>query len=122
MQVCRFFSQSSASTANRRYSLASVRTYAFDLLHFSRWLDREDLGLDAVDTDARLRYRAEPRPGQYDNVISLASGRAAGFAPAATTGRSYHRAAAGLVPGWSHGRPPKDPRWHDPPTRAKPPP
>ena len=72
--------------ADRRYSPASVRAYAFDLLHFARWLDREDLGLDAVDTDALLRYlaacRAEPRPGQHDNVISLASGRASGFAPA----------------------------------------
>ena len=58
--------------ADRRYSPASVRAYAFDLLHFARWLDREDLGLDAVDTDALLRYlaacRAEPRPGQHDNV------------------------------------------------------
>ena len=44
------------------------------------------LGLDAVDTDALLRYlaacRAERRAGQHDNVISLASGRASGFAPA----------------------------------------
>ena len=48
--------------ADRRYSPASVRAYAFDLLHFARWLDREDLGLDAVDTDALLRYLAE-RPG-----------------------------------------------------------
>ena len=58
--------------ADRRYSPASVRAYAFDLLHFARWLDREDLGLDAVDTDALLRYlaacRAEPRAGQHDNV------------------------------------------------------
>src|SRR3974390_2431762 len=72
--------------ADRRYSPASVRAYAFDLLHFARWLDREDRGLDAVDADALLRYlaacRAEPRPGQHDNVISLASGRASGFAPA----------------------------------------
>ena len=72
--------------ADRRYSSASVRAYAFDLLHFARWLDREDLGLDAVDTDALLRYlaacRAERRDGQHDNVISLASGRASGFAPA----------------------------------------
>ena len=64
----------------------SVRAYAFDLLHFARWLDREDLGLDAVATDVLLRYlaacRAEPLPGQHDNVISMASGRAAGFAPA----------------------------------------
>ena len=69
--------------ADRRYSPASVRAYAFDLLHFARWLDREDLGLDAVATDVLLRYlaacRAEPLPGQHDNVISMASGRAAGF-------------------------------------------
>src|SRR5207245_11715369 len=72
--------------ADRRYSPASVRAYAFDLLHFARWLSGQDIGLDAVDTDALLRYlaacRAERRPGQHDNVISLASGRAAGFAPA----------------------------------------
>ena len=72
--------------ADRRYSPASVRAYAFDLLHFARWLGREDLGMEAVDTDTLLRYlaacRAEPRPGQHDNVISLTSGRASGFAPA----------------------------------------
>ena len=65
---------------------ASVRAYAFDLLHFARWLAGQDIGLDAVDTDALLRYlaacRAERRAGQHDNVISLASGRASGFAPA----------------------------------------
>src|SRR5205809_958630 len=72
--------------ADRRYSPASVRAYAFDLLHFARWLSGQGIGLDAVDTDALLRYlaacRAERRPGQHDNVISLASGRASGFAPA----------------------------------------
>src|SRR5712691_9705187 len=72
--------------ADRRYSPASVRAYAYDLLHFARWLDREDLGLERADTDALLRYlaacRAERRDGQHDNVISLASGRASGFAPA----------------------------------------
>src|SRR5215469_17363287 len=72
--------------ADRRYSPASVRAYAFDLLHFARWLAGEDIGLDAVDTGALLRYlaacRAERREGQHDNVISLASGRAAGFAAA----------------------------------------
>src|SRR5215469_17475035 len=39
-----------------------------------------------TDADELLRYlaacRAERREGQHDNVISLASGRAAGFAPA----------------------------------------
>jgi site-specific recombinase XerD len=72
--------------ADRRYSPASVRAYAFDLLHFVRWLGREDLGLDAVDTGVLLRYlaacRAEHREGQHDNVIWMASGRATGFAPA----------------------------------------
>jgi site-specific recombinase XerD len=72
--------------ADRRYSAASVRAYAFDLLHFARWLAGQDIGLDAVDTDALLRYlaanRSERREGQHDNVISLVSGRASGFAPA----------------------------------------
>jgi site-specific recombinase XerD len=75
-----------AYLADRRYSPASVRAYAFDLLHFARWLAGEGLGLDAVGTDALLRYlaacRSARRPGQHDNVISLASGRASGFAPA----------------------------------------
>ena len=72
--------------ADRRYSPASVRSYAFDLLHFARWLDGEGIAVDGVTTDVLLRYlaanRAERRPGQHENVISLASGRAAGFAPA----------------------------------------
>src|SRR5712691_6576477 len=72
--------------ADRRYSPASVRSYAFDLLHFARWLAGQGLALQDVDTDALLRYlaacRAGRRPGQHDNVISLASGRASGFAPA----------------------------------------
>jgi len=79
--------------ADRRYSPASVRAYAFDLLHFARWLAGEDTGLDAVDTDALLRYlaacRAEHREGQHGNVISLASGRASGFAA------GHHQPAAG---------------------------
>jgi site-specific recombinase XerD len=72
--------------AGRRYSPASVRSYAFDLLHFARWLAGQDLALQDVDIDALLRYlaacRAERLHGQHDNVLSLASGRAAGFAPA----------------------------------------
>jgi integrase/recombinase XerD len=75
-----------AYLADRRYSLASVRTYAFDLLHFVRWLAGEGLGLDAVGTDTLLRYlaacRSARRPGQHDNVISMTSGRVAGFASA----------------------------------------
>ena len=63
-----------------------VRAYAFDLLHFARWLAGEGIGLAAVDTDVLLRYlaanRSERRDGQPENVISLASGPASGFAPA----------------------------------------
>ena len=72
--------------ADRRYSPASVRAYAFDLLHFARWLAGQGVVLRDVDTDVLLRYlarcRAERRPGQHGNVIWLASGRATGFAPA----------------------------------------
>src|ERR1700746_1447516 len=96
LQLC---NDSLGYLADRRYSPASVRAYAFDLLHFARWLSGQDLGLDAVDTDALLRYlaacRAERRPGQHDNVISLASGRASGFAPATINRRLA--AVSGLV-------------------------
>ena len=47
--------------ADRRYSPASVRSYAFDLLHFARWLAGQDLALQGVDTDALLRYLAACR-------------------------------------------------------------
>jgi site-specific recombinase XerD len=72
--------------ADRRYSAATVRSYAFDLLHFARWLAGQRLALDPVDTDALLRYlaacRSERRAGQQDNVVSLVSGRAHGLAAA----------------------------------------
>jgi len=74
-----------AYLADRRYSPATVRAYAFDLLHFARWLGREDVALGAVTTDVLLCYLAACRgarlPGQHDNVISLASGQALGYAP-----------------------------------------
>lgn len=72
--------------ADRRYSPASVRAYAFDLLHFARWLAGQGLGLEAVGTEVLLRYlaacRTVRRPGQHGNVIPLWAGRPAGFAPA----------------------------------------
>ena len=72
--------------ADRGYSPRTVRAYAFDLLHFTRWLAAEQAGLDEVGTDVLLRYlaanRAERRNGQYENVIPLARGSASGFAPA----------------------------------------
>jgi len=71
--------------ADRGYSPRTVRAYAFDLLHFARWLAGDGTGLDAVTTDVLLRYlaanRAERRDGLPANVVPLARGSAAGFAP-----------------------------------------
>ncbi len=73
--------------ADPNYSPRTVRGYAFDLLHFARWLDVEDLRLDEVTTEDLLRYlaacRSAPllgRPG--GNVYSIRDGRNAGYAPA----------------------------------------
>ena len=35
---------------DRRYSPRTVRAYAFDLLHFCRWLSAEGTAIDAVST------------------------------------------------------------------------
>ena len=71
--------------ADRGYSPRTVRAYAFDLLHFARWLAGDGTGLGEVDTGILLRYlaanRTERRDGQDENVIPLARGSASGFAP-----------------------------------------
>jgi Phage integrase, N-terminal SAM-like domain len=41
---------------DRNYSCQTVRAYAYDLLHFTRWLSGEQLVLEAVDIDVLLRY------------------------------------------------------------------
>jgi site-specific recombinase XerD len=76
-----------AHLADRNYSPRTRRAYAFDLLHFTRWLEAEGLLVDEVTTDVLLRYLAACRqavlPGQHGgNVVSIRSGRSAGFAPA----------------------------------------
>jgi site-specific recombinase XerD len=74
-----------AYVADRRYSPASVRAYAFDLLHFLRWLEAEELCLDDADADALLRYLAacrRPRRPVERNVVPLRGGRNVGLAPA----------------------------------------
>jgi site-specific recombinase XerD len=80
-----------AYVADRRYSPASVRAYAFDLLHFLRWLDAEGLCLDDVDADALVRYLgACRRPRQaveHDNVVPLRGGQNVGLAPATVNRR-----------------------------------
>lgn len=80
-----------AYLADRRYSPRTVRSYAFDLLHFCRWLVADGTALDAVETDTLLRFlaacREEVLPWQHGgNVVSMRTGRAAGYA-AATVNR-----------------------------------
>lgn len=80
-----------AYLGDRRYSPRTVRSYAFDLLHFCRWLITDGTALDAVETDTLLRFLAACReqvlPGQHGgNVASLRTGRTAGYA-AATVNR-----------------------------------
>jgi site-specific recombinase XerD len=82
--------------ADRNYSPQTVRAYAFDLLHFARWLTVERLAVDAVDTDALLRYLAASRstvlPHQRGgNVYSIRDGRNTGYAP-----RTINRRLAAL--------------------------
>jgi site-specific recombinase XerD len=81
-----------AYLSDRRYSPRTVRSYAFDLLHFCRWLVDNELSLAGVDTDVLLRYLGACReavlPGQHGgNVVDLRSGRAAGYAPATVNRR-----------------------------------
>ena len=78
--------------ADRAYSPRTVRAYAFDLLHFCRWLGVDRTALDAVTTDTLVRFLAACReavlPGQHGgNVVDLRSGRSAGYAPATVNRR-----------------------------------
>jgi len=81
----KFCNEYLAYLADRRYSPATVRAYAFDLLHFVRWLITESVPLDEVTTDALLRYLAACRTarlsGQHDNVVSMRHRQATGYAP-----------------------------------------
>jgi site-specific recombinase XerD len=71
--------------ADRAYSPRTIEAYAFDLLAFARWLLSEGIALEAVTTDAVVRYlaacRSAPvrgRPG--GNVYSIRDGRNTGYA------------------------------------------
>ncbi len=76
-----------AHLADRNYSPRTVRAYAFDLLHFCRWLVSEGITPEEVTTDVLLRFlaacRAAVLPGRPGgNVYSIRDGRNAGYAPA----------------------------------------
>lgn len=73
--------------ADRNYSPRTRRFYAFDLLHFTRWLDGAGVSLGEVTTDTLLRFltgcREASVPGRPGgNVFSIVDGRDAGYAPA----------------------------------------
>lgn len=77
---------------DRHYSPRTVRAYAFDLLHFARWLQAESISVDAVTTDGLLRYLSACRTAvlgvfQGSNVYSIRDGRNAGYAPATVNRR-----------------------------------
>jgi integrase/recombinase XerC len=72
---------------DRHYSATTVRSYAFDLLHFVRWLAGEGVAVEAVVADVLLRYltacRTAAVPGRPGgNVYSIRDGRNSGYAPA----------------------------------------
>jgi len=81
-----------AYLSDRGYSPRTVRSYAFDLLHFCRWLSSAGTAVDEVSTDTLLLFLAACReallPGQHGgNVVDLRSGRSAGYAPATVNRR-----------------------------------
>jgi len=71
---------------DRNYSPQTVRTYAFALLAFCRWLCSEDIELDAVTTEVLLAYlracrqaKVAGRPGP--NVLRMDGQRADAYKP-----------------------------------------
>jgi hypothetical protein len=89
--------------SDRGYSPRTVRSYAYDLLAFGRWLAGERLGLAEVRTDVLLRFltfcRSARLPNQPGgNVVSIRSGRATGYAPATVNRRMA--AISGLFGYW----------------------
>ena len=81
---------------DRNYAVLTVRAYAFDLLHFGRWMVSEELSIDAVDTDVLLRYLTACRKQllahqRGGNVFSIRDGRSTGYSP-----RTVNRRLAAL--------------------------
>lgn len=81
-----------AYLSDRRYSPRTVRAYAFDLLHFCRWLKSDGTAVDAVTTDTLLRFLSACREAVLTsqhggNVVDLRSGRSTGYAPATVNRR-----------------------------------
>ena len=73
-----------ASLVDRNYSARTVRSYAFELLDFVRFLENDGVAIEQVSAEVLLRYlaacRQVPRHGG-ENVFSIGDGRNAGYAP-----------------------------------------
>ena len=85
--------------ADRRYSPRTVRSYAFDLLGFCRWLAAEGVALEDVRTEVLLRFLAFCRQAKLQgqpggNVYSIRDVRSTGYAAATINRRLV--AIAGL--------------------------
>ena len=85
-----------AYLVDRNYAPLTVRAYAYDLLHFGRWMAAERLSVAAVNSDVLLRYlracRTQVLAHQHGaNVFSIRDGRSAGYAP-----RTVNRRMAAL--------------------------
>jgi site-specific recombinase XerD len=85
-----------AYLVDRNYARLTVRAYAYDLLHFGRWMAAERLSVAAVNSDVLLGYlracRTQVLPHQHGaNVFSIRDGRSAGYAP-----RTVNRRMAAL--------------------------
>jgi integrase/recombinase XerD len=72
--------------SDRNYSSQTVRTYAFALLAFCRWLSSEDIDLDGITTEVLFDYlracrstRITGRPGP--NVVRMDGRRADTYTP-----------------------------------------
>jgi site-specific recombinase XerD len=96
--------------ADRNYSPKTVRSYAFSLLAFCRWLLTEKIDLDAVDTKVLLKYLSSCRQATVlgrstSNVVRIDGTRVDGYAPATVN----HRLAviSGLFGFWSMRDPEK---------------
>ncbi len=74
--------------ADRNYSPRTIRTYAFMLLRFCRWLAAEDIDLADVSTDVLLRFLAACRTERVAgraggaNVVGLDGRRTDSVSPA----------------------------------------
>lgn len=80
-----------AHLVDRNYSPRTIRSYAYDLLDFSRFLERDGHpAAEFVSVEVLLAYLAACRkvPRRHgDNVFSIRDGRSAGYAPSTVNRR-----------------------------------